>query len=139
MPHRCGHLFPLEVRQGGVHERSFVTTNRLVQNFPFKDVIYTITIEPDFEYDLASVPKWLHSFIGPNELCWVASAVHDALYRCKGDLSNQVGHVDPATVFNRREADDIFLELMIIGEVPTRKRVAAHVAVSLFGRKAWDD
>lgn len=58
MPHRCGHLFPLEVRQGGVHERSFVTTNRLVQNFPFKDVIYTITIEPDFEYDLASVPKY---------------------------------------------------------------------------------
>ena len=81
MSHGCGHLFPLEVRQGGEHMSAFITSNRLIQTLNIEGTNYTFTIEPGFKYDLASVPRWLHWLIGPNDLCWVVSLVHDALYR----------------------------------------------------------
>ena len=139
MSHGCGHLFPLEVRQGGEHKSAFITSNRLIQTLNIEGTNYTFTIEPGFKYDLASVPRWLHWLIGPNDLCWVASLVHDALYRYKGDLNNSEGNVSPPHVFTKEESDDAFFILMKMGEVPTWKRTAAYLGVLLFGRGQWED
>ena len=130
MSHGCSNLFDLHVRQGDHRERAFVTVNKLEMKFQDEGVTRTFFIEPGFEYDLASVPKIFHSLIGPNELCWVAAAIHDVLYRHRGNLtSTPEAEVIPYRTYSRKESDQFFLQLMTRGDVKRWKRVLAYWAV----------
>lgn len=99
---------------------------------------FTLTARSGFETDLASIPRILWLAIAPHELSLAAPIFHDLLYRAGGEVGPPTGEVAPAgRVFTRREADDLFLELMTRAAVPKWKRKAAYHIVDYFAGYAW--
>ena len=100
---------------------------------------YTITVKKGFRTDLASIPRFCWVLIASYELSVVAPVFHDLIYRSGGGVVRAPdGRVEPgAKVFTRREADDLFLELMTRAKVSYWKRNVAYLAVEYFGASAW--
>lgn len=90
-----------------------------------------IIIPDGFEFDLASVPRWGWWLIAPFELSIIAPLVHDYLYRVNGQVS-------PDFQVSRKEADEIFHDLMILEEVPHWKADLAYRAVRLVSWAFWN-
>ena len=78
-----------------------------------------ITVPIGFRTDFASVPRPLWSFLPPVGLYAKAAVIHDYLYESKSRP--------------RKEADEIFLEAMVILGVPRWKRTLMFWAVRVFG------
>lgn len=76
-----------------------------------------------FLTDYASTPPFTWPIFPPRGKYDPASLVHDWLYK------NSIG--------TRKEADDIFLECMILLDVPVWKRRTMYRAVRLFGGGVW--
>lgn len=103
--------------------------------------VYCFEIPKDFEFDLASVPRILWSLIGSFELSLVAPLIHDYLYRYQGsavhhhimDRGGRRGKY--LSGLTRKDADDIFLDLMLREGVKPWKAKAAHRAVRWFAPK----
>lgn len=95
-----------------------------------------LKIPDGYEFDLASIPRCLWSLIAPFELSLVAPLVHDVLYQYAGRLP--AGWLDPQAEFSRRDADNLFLELMTLEGIVWWKRVAAYRAVRFFSSIFWD-
>ncbi len=93
------------------------------------DEYYTITIPKGFEFNLASVPRFLWVLIPPFELSISAPLVHDYLYRNKGKTDQRS--------YIRAEADRMFETLMEREGVVLWKRKAAYLAVRVFGWVTW--
>ena len=87
---------------------------------------YSITVKKGFDFDGASIPKWLWSIYGSplNGDYVVASLIHDGLY-----ASQKV---------SKKVSDKIFLDVMKQSNVGYIKRTSMYLAVKLFGGKAWD-
>ena len=87
---------------------------------------YSVTVKKGFDFDGASIPKWLWSIYGSplNGGYVVASLIHDGLYASQ-KLSKKV-------------SDKIFLDIMKQSNVGYIKRTSMYLAVKLFGGKAWD-
>jgi hypothetical protein len=83
----------------------------------------TITIPVGFETDFASVPRWLWSVIPPIGKYIIAAVVHDYLY------DNRIG--------TRKEADKIFLDLMLQYGVHRWGAHCMYWGVRLGGKKWW--
>lgn len=94
-------------------------------------------IPQNFEFDLASIPRWIWPLIGSFELSLVAPLIHDYLYQWRGQpLYHQYAKLAPvAPVLTRAEADEIFLDLMIAEKVASWKAKAAYRAVRLFATR----
>ena len=88
---------------------------------------YSITIKKGFDFDGASIPKWLWSIYGSplNGNYVVASLIHDGLY-----ASQKV----PKGV-----SDKIFLDVMKQSNVGYIKRTSMYLAVKMFGGKDWKE
>lgn len=91
-------------------------------------------IPQNFEFDLASIPRWIWPLIGSFELSLVAPLIHDYLYQFRG---KPVHHRDARyswgkPTITRAEADKIFLDLMLAEKVASWKAKAAYRAVRLF-------
>ena len=88
---------------------------------------YRITINKGFDFDGASIPKWLWSIYGSpftgNYV--VASLIHDGLY-----ASQKV---------SKRISDKIFLDIMKQSNVGYVKRTSMYLAVKMFGGKDWKE
>ena len=88
---------------------------------------YRITIDKGFDFDGASIPKWLWSIYGSpltgNYV--VASLIHDGLY-----ASQKV---------SKSVSDKIFLDVMKQSNVGYIKRRSMYLAVKLFGGKDWKE
>ena len=82
-----------------------------------------ITVPSGFETDYASVPRFLWSIFPPRGNHEAAALIHDYLY--KNNLRT------------RKEADDIFLEAMIVLGVSVIKRQTMHKAVRAWGWVPW--
>lgn len=78
-----------------------------------------IRVPIGFRTDFASVPRPLWSFLPPVGLYAKAAVIHDYLYESKSR--------------SRKEADEIFLEAMVILGVPQWKRTLMFWAVRVFG------
>lgn len=91
---------------------------KVENNYSYKNV----EIPKNFKTDLASIPKFLWSFISPLEKHSRAAVVHDFLYS------------DQNEIYNRKEADKIFLEAMKEDGVNVIKRNIMYFAVRLFGK-----
>ena len=98
----------------------------------FEDVVveslgYNITVKKGFDFDGASIPKWLWSIYGSplNGNYVVASLVHDGLY-----ASQKV---------SKRVSDKIFLDVMKQSNVGYIKRTSMYLAVTMFGGKDWKE
>ena len=86
---------------------------------------YSVTVKKGFDFDGASIPKWLWSIYGSplNGDYVVASLIHDGLYASQ-KLSKNL-------------SDKIFLDLMKQSNVGYAKRTSMYLAVKMFGGKDW--
>ena len=98
----------------------------------FEDVVveslgYNITVKKGFDFDGASIPKWLWSIYGSplNGNYVVASLIHDGLY-----ASQKVSKI---------VSDKIFLDIMKQSNVGYIKRTSMYLAVKMFGGKDWKE
>ena len=98
----------------------------------FEDVVveslgYNITVKKGFDFDGASIPKWLWSIYGSplNGNYVVASLIHDGLY-----ASQRV---------SKSVSDKIFLDVMKQSNVGYIKRTSMYLAVKMFGGKDWKE
>ncbi|CBK42516.1 protein of unknown function [Nitrospira defluvii] len=99
---------------------------------------FIVTAKRGFKTDLASIPRLLWGVIASFELSLVAPIVHDLIYGSAGTVTLPDGEVTPADKrFDRREADDLFLELMTRSKVAYWKRNVAYLAVRAFGGSSW--
>jgi Protein of unknown function (DUF1353) len=100
---------------------------------------WTITAPKGYETDLASIPRFLWAIISSFELSLSAPLFHDLLYRCGGDLPD--GQLTPVKVpkhkFKRKDADNIFKELMKKEGVSKLKYLSAYQAVRTFAAPSW--
>ena len=109
----------------------------------FEDEMVHFEIPKDFEFDLASVPRILWPLIGSFELSLIAPLIHDYLYQTTGKGSFHYGETEEGVTFQRpftrKEADDIFLDLMLREGVPLWRARSAHRAVRWFAprREGW--
>ena len=88
---------------------------------------YSVTVKKGFDFDGASIPKWLWSIYGSplNGNYVVASLIHDGLY-----ASQKV---------SKRVSDKIFLDIMKQSNVGYIKRTSMYLAVTMFGGKDWKE
>lgn len=88
---------------------------------------YNITVKKGFDFDGASIPKWLWSIYGSplNGNYVVASLIHDGLY-----ASQKV---------SKGISDKIFLDIMKQSNVGYIKRTSMYLAVKMFGGKDWKE
>ena len=87
---------------------------------------YEIIVKKGFDFDGASIPKWLWSIIGsPFTGNYVRAALfHDGLYAC--------------CTLDRKLSDEIFLDLMKEDGVGYFKRYSMYLAVRAFGSRAYN-
>ena len=88
---------------------------------------YRGTIKKGFDFDGASIPKWLWSIYGSplNGNYVVASLIHDGLY-----ASQKI---------SKKISDKIFLDIMKQSNVGYIKRTSMYLAVKMFGGKDWKE
>ena len=88
---------------------------------------YSVTVKKGFDFDGASIPKWLWSIYGSplNGNYVVASLIHDGLY-----ASQKV---------SKSLSDKIFLDIMKQSNVGYIKRTSMYLAVKMFGAKDWKE
>ena len=88
---------------------------------------YSVTVKNGFDFDGASIPKWLWSIYGSplNGNYVVASLIHDGLY-----ASQKV---------SKSVSDRIFLDIMKQSNVGCIKRTSMYLAVTMFGGKDWKE
>ncbi len=98
---------------------------------------HTVTALAGYETDLASIPRIFWSIIAPEELSLAAPLFHDLIYRCAGSLPEDNLNPFDGKLFERKEVDDLFLELMRKAKIPRWKRLAAYWAVRGFAEFAW--
>lgn len=82
-----------------------------------------IVISPGFITDLASTPKLLWSILPPFGRYLPSAILHDYLYATKER--------------SRKKSDKIFLEAMMVLNVPAWKRYAMYYAVRLCGKLSY--
>lgn len=74
-----------------------------------------------FKTDLASIPRWLWTFIAPNEAYYVFPAIlHDYLYMYPGERERQY-------------IDEIFYSFLLERGVSRFKAYQMYIAVRIFG------
>ncbi len=81
-------------------------------------------VAKDYVTDLASIPRLVRPLISKSGRHRVPSIVHDFCYAGRADLY-------------RPEADELFLTLMTLYQVPIWKRWAMYRAVCIFGGRLW--
>ena len=88
---------------------------------------YSVIVKKGFDFDGASIPKWLWSIYGSplNGNYVVASLIHDGLYASQ-KVSKEI-------------SDKIFLDVMKQSNVGYIKRTSMYLAVKLFGGKDWKE
>ena len=88
---------------------------------------YSITVKKGFDFDGASIPKWLWSIYGSplNGNYVVASLIHDGLYASQ--------------IVSKSLSDKIFLDVMKQSNVGYIKRTSMYLAVKMFGGKDWKE
>lgn len=99
----------------------------LLEDFTLAIDKHIITVNKGFDFDGASIPKWLWSIYGSplNGNYVVASLIHDGLY-----ASQKV---------SKSIADKIFLDVMKQSNVGYIKRTSMYLAVKMFGGKDWKE
>lgn len=89
-----------------------------------------------FDFDLASIPRFIWPLISSFELSLVAPLIHDYFYQYQGQaVFHYQGDPIVRPPVTRATADKMFLDLMIREGVPNWKARAAYSAVRLFATR----
>ncbi len=112
----------------------------VVEDCSYRFGKWALTAKKDSFTDLASVPRFLWPMVSSFELSIEAPLFHDLLYRCGGDLPpGQLEPLeDPKHTFLRKDADNLFYELMEKRQIAKWKRDVAYRAVRMFGGHRWN-
>ena len=112
-----------ELKVNIVNENVFI----LSEDKTVESLGYSVTVKKGFDFDGASIPKWLWSIYGSplNGNYVVASLIHDGLY-----ASQKV---------SKRVSDKVFLDVMKQLNVGYIKRTSMYLAVKMFGGKDWKE
>src|SRR5688572_18156670 len=95
---------------------------RLEREYARATSVGVVAVREGFLSDGASIPRHLHGILGgPWGAYFPAALIHDALYCLR----------PPA--LNRKDADHVFLELLLRDRVERRLAVTMHAAVRAFG------
>ncbi len=103
-----------------------------------------LIIPKGFETDLASIPVPFSAVLRPSDVNPAGPVVHDYLYRRSGSVF--MHKLDPVTgepfavqtpVFSRKQADQIFHEILLATGTPAWKAALMHRAVRIGGGKGW--
>jgi len=108
-----------------VRKKSWILT----QDFYFADGLYLIRVPKEFEFNLASVPRFLWIIIPPFELSILAPLIHDYIYRTDGIVEN--------VKYTRLETDKLFKILMKREGVSNFKANISYLAVRALGWIHW--
>jgi hypothetical protein len=127
-----GELPPLMVEHIGATGKF-----RVAADYTYKADTYSITAVKGFEYNRSSIPRIFWVIISKDDLSSVAPLFHDMIYHYRGRLPEN--QVSPYRIFDRKEADDLFLVLMKKSKVRNWRAKLAHLAVRRFGGFAWGD
>lgn len=105
-----------------VNENLFI----LSKDMTVESLGYSVTVKKGFDFDGASIPKWLWSIYGSplNGNYVMASLIHDGLYASQ--------------LVSKSLSDMIFLDIMKQSNVGYIKRTSMYLAVKLFGGKDWN-
>jgi Protein of unknown function (DUF1353) len=128
----CGTIPAVDVRQVGVS-----VNYEVVNDYVYDSGAYRITAFKGFIYDRSSIPRFFWVIVDKDSLGNVAPLFHDLLYRNGGVLPQHL--ISPHRRFSRREADDLFLEVMTKCGVGRLRRELAYQAVRQFGWIAWKE
>ena len=112
-----------ELKVNIIDENVFI----LLEDVVVESLGYNITVKKGFDFDGASIPKWLWSIYGSplSGNYVVASLIHDGLY-----ASQKV---------SKGISDKIFLDTMKQSNVGYIKRTSMYLAVKMFGGKDWKE
>ena len=91
-------------------------------------MVDTFDIPPNYRFDLSTVPRPLWSIIAPFELGNLAPLIHDWIY-CDA----------PRGAFTRKQADEIYLQIMLMEGIPPKRAKAAYYALRVGGWIWWHD
>lgn len=111
-----------------------------------------IAIKAGYRFDGASVPRFFWTLTGltPDGLIRAAALPHDLIYEHKGIMpagsyqySSRLNGEDPwrdtNTRISRREADQLFLQIMKETGMSSIRRKIAFIGVRVGGGKDWND
>lgn len=103
----------------GYYYQTCEDINVLIDNEP-------ITIPERMDTDLASIPRWLYSFISPSYSAFVGPAIlHDYLYRCPS--------------YDRKTTDLIFYNALMTQNAGAYSSLMMFWAVRIFGAPSYQD
>ena len=98
--------------------------------------VYELCVPAGFKHDGASVPRfiWSTSGLTPDGLIRAGALVHDFLYRKRGNILVGYGPdlAKPVNI-SRKDADKIFLDLMLATGLWFYRARVAYWGVRLFG------
>ena len=86
-----------------------------------------IVIPEGFQYDMATVPKWLWSIVRPFNDALMGTLIHDYLYMCQGNHS-----------MTRAEADLEYLKWNNTTNANKLDNYTRYIFVRLFGWAWWN-
>ncbi len=104
---------------------------QLVEPWSFFSMATDVVVPKGFIADGASVPRMLWSFMPPDGTHRAAALAHDWIYANKGFLA------EPHLMWERFEADDVFLELMLKALIAPWRANIAFRGVRLGGWLPW--
>lgn len=97
-----------------------------------------------FQYDLATIPRYFWTIVGPHELSPEATLIHDYLYISRGGQKKCFHHkeilgcIETKNIrYSRKEADDLFLRMMQEAGVIWWRRLLGYAGVRFFGSFYW--
>ena len=133
----AGFLTPLDIRF--IDGRKWEVLSRFEYHVGAPDSGTCVTILPGFITDFASIPRGLWNLFPPTGPYGKAAVVHDKLYQDREIFENV--H-KPAYFYehpcDRKEADNIFNEAMMVLGVGTWTRRIVYAGVRIGGWIAWD-
>ena len=117
----------LYYRKNTANRRTFITWSKAI-HFQFKidGTYYNIEIPPNYEFDLSSVPRVFWTLLAPFELGDIAPIVHDWIYKDA-----------PEGAFTRKQADQIYYQLMLSEGIPKPRAKIAYIALRIGGWSQW--
>lgn len=108
------------------YEYTYVTCEQISVLVDHEGIITALTIPQEFVTDLASIPRWLWSFIAPTRSDFIGAAIlHDYLY------SYHSG-------FTRYQVDQIFFQSLIESGTAPWRAYQMYFAVRIFGEDHFD-